>query len=78
MFKNAADEDGNHHSADHLREVSWVAIPPVVKAIRVLERNASDGGLLFDAAARRVRKLDVDFTPLCDQDLAVAGFGTAA
>ncbi len=51
VFKNAADKDGNHHSAGHLREVPWVAIPPVVTAIRVLERLVPDGGLLFDAAA---------------------------
>ncbi|MER5556866.1 hypothetical protein ABT001_35365 [Streptomyces sp. NPDC002793] len=50
MFKSAADADGNHHSAGHLREVPWVAVAPVVTAIRVLERIASDGGLLFDAA----------------------------
>jgi hypothetical protein len=49
-FKNAFDEDGNHHSAGRLREVPWVAIPPVVGAIRVLEKIASAEGLLFDAA----------------------------
>ncbi|WP_406407355.1 hypothetical protein OG923_03835 [Streptomyces halstedii] len=48
-FKNAFDEDGNHHSAGRLREVPWVAIPPVVKAIRVLEKFAPAEGLLFDA-----------------------------
>ncbi|MFJ5548623.1 integrase [Streptomyces sp. NPDC093225] len=51
VFKNASDEDGNHHSAGHPREVPWVAIPPVVRAIRLLERIAPDNGLLFDAAA---------------------------
>lgn len=51
VFKNAADEDGNHHSAGHPREVPWVAIPPVVRAIRLLEKIAPDGGLLFDAGA---------------------------
>ncbi|WP_434795724.1 integrase (plasmid) [Streptomyces albidoflavus] len=50
VFKNATDQDGNHYSAGHVREVPWVAIPPVVTAIRVLERIAPDGGLLFDAA----------------------------
>ncbi|MFI5823743.1 hypothetical protein ACIA8I_32345 [Streptomyces rishiriensis] len=50
VFKNASDKDGNHHSAGHLREVPWVAIAPVVTAIRVLERIVPDGGLLFDAA----------------------------
>ncbi|MEU9061809.1 hypothetical protein AB0D13_23845 [Streptomyces sp. NPDC048430] len=28
VFKSAADADGNHHSAGHLREVPWVAIAP--------------------------------------------------
>ncbi|WP_050495271.1 MULTISPECIES: hypothetical protein [unclassified Streptomyces] len=51
VFKNASDEDGNHRSAGQPREVPWVAIPPVVRAIRLLERIAPDGGLLFDAAA---------------------------
>ncbi|MFJ9530500.1 site-specific integrase [Streptomyces cyaneofuscatus] len=51
VFKTASDEDGNHHSAGQLREVPWVAIPPVVRAIRLLETIAPDGGLLFDAAA---------------------------
>ncbi|MEV6383116.1 integrase [Streptomyces sp. NPDC051773] len=49
-FKNAFDEDGNHHSAGRLREVPWVAIPPVVRAIRVLEKIVPAEGLLFDAA----------------------------
>jgi len=49
-FKNAFDEDGNHHSAGRLREVPWVAIPPVVRAIRLLEKLAPAGRLLFDAS----------------------------
>ncbi|WP_222513801.1 integrase [Streptomyces sp. CBG9] len=59
VFKNAADEDGNHYSAGHLREVPWVAIPPVVTAIRVLERIVPDGGLLFDAAAHAFQNIPV-------------------
>ncbi|MGW0212051.1 integrase, partial [Streptomyces sp. NPDC003233] len=47
---HAFDEDGNHHSAGRLREVPWVAIPPVVRAIRVLEKIPPAEGLLFDAA----------------------------
>ncbi|MFL0395158.1 integrase [Streptomyces albus] len=50
-FKNAFDEDGNHHSAGRLREVPWVAIPPVVRAIRVLESLVPADRLLFDATA---------------------------
>ena len=56
-FKTATDEDGNHRSGGAEREVPWVAITPVVNAIRVLERMVPDGHLLFghDAhdAARR-------------------------
>lgn len=39
-------------SAGRLREVPWVAIPPVVRAIRVLEKIAPTEGLLFDASTR--------------------------
>jgi integrase len=35
-FKGATDEDGNHQSGGVEREVPWVAITPVVNAIRVL------------------------------------------
>ena len=47
-YKNATDEHGNHQSAGVEREVPWVAITPVVNAIRVLERMVPDGHLLFD------------------------------
>jgi hypothetical protein len=50
-FKTATDEDGNHQSGGAEREVPWVAIPPVVNAIRVLERMVPDGHLLFDHLA---------------------------
>ncbi|GAA2644034.1 hypothetical protein GCM10010425_59740 [Streptomyces spororaveus] len=49
-YKNVTDEDGNHLSAGEEREVPWVAITPVVHAIRVLERMVPDGGLLLSAA----------------------------
>jgi hypothetical protein len=42
VFKTARDEDGNHLSQGQLREVPWVAIPPVVTAIRVLEQITAD------------------------------------
>jgi len=45
------DDDGNHNSAGTLREVPWVAIEPVVSAVRVLEKTVPDGSLLFDSAA---------------------------
>lgn len=47
-YKNATDEDGNHLSAGVERDVPWVAIAPVVHAIRILERIVPDGHLLFD------------------------------
>ena len=42
-FKTATDEDGNHASGGAEREVPWVAITPVVNAIRVLERMVPAG-----------------------------------
>ncbi|MEV5921917.1 integrase [Streptomyces pseudogriseolus] len=53
VFKGVLDQDGNHLSAGQPREVPWVAITPVVTAIRVLERIAPDG-LLFDTAAHAI------------------------
>lgn len=49
-YKNVADNDGNHVSAGETREVPWVAITPVVHAIRVLERMVPEGELLLSAA----------------------------
>jgi integrase len=46
-FKTATDDDGNHRSGGAERETPWVAITPVVNAIRVLERMVPDGHLLF-------------------------------
>ncbi|MEU5547521.1 hypothetical protein AB0G85_35025 [Streptomyces sioyaensis] len=54
-YKTAIDEDGNHHSAGVEREVPWVAIAPVVHAIRVLERMVPHGHLLFDHNAHDLR-----------------------
>lgn len=54
-FKTALDEDGNHLSAGVDRETPWVAIAPVVNAIRVLEQIAPPGGLLFDYFAQHPR-----------------------
>lgn len=50
-FKTARDEDGNHLSRGLPRTVPWVAIPPVVSAIRVLERMVPADALLFDSQA---------------------------
>ncbi|MGW1438567.1 integrase [Streptomyces griseus] len=48
QFKVARDEDGNHDSAGVVREAPWVAVPQVVRAVRVLER-LGEHGLLFAA-----------------------------
>lgn len=49
-FKTVTDADGHHVSAGELRDVPWVAITPVVNAIRVLEQMVPAGELLFSAA----------------------------
>ncbi|MEU1288313.1 integrase [Kitasatospora sp. NPDC005856] len=49
-FKNARGEDGNHLPGGELREVPWVAIAPVVSAVRVLERMVPEGELLFNSS----------------------------
>ncbi|GAA3084348.1 hypothetical protein GCM10017562_62600 [Streptomyces roseofulvus] len=49
-FKNVTDTDGHHLSAGEIRAVPWVAITPVVNAIRVLEQMVPAGELLFSAA----------------------------
>ncbi|MFD9562163.1 integrase [Streptomyces sp. NPDC059994] len=50
-YKSATDPDTGHYLPDGAeRAVPWVAITPVVNAIRVLERFVPDGELLFDAA----------------------------
>ncbi|MER5783980.1 integrase [Streptomyces mobaraensis] len=54
-YKTARDEDGNHLSAGSEREAPWVAIAPVVNAIRVLERMVPPGHLLFDRQAHDLR-----------------------
>ncbi|WP_308368075.1 integrase [Streptomyces sp. ISL-36] len=46
-YKNVRDSDGHHISAGEERAVPWVAITPVVNAIRVLERIVPKGELLF-------------------------------
>ncbi|MFG2569261.1 integrase [Streptomyces sp. NPDC048567] len=48
-FKNVRDSDGHHVSAGEERAVPWVAITPVVNAIRVLERIVPKGELLFSS-----------------------------
>ncbi|MEW2621434.1 hypothetical protein [Streptomyces sp. NPDC048106] len=48
-YKNVTDDDGHHVSAGEEHEVPWVAITPVVHAIRVLERMVPEGELLLSA-----------------------------
>jgi hypothetical protein len=47
-YKTALDEHGNHAAAGEQRDVPWVAIRPVVNAIRVLEQMVPHEALLFD------------------------------
>ncbi|WP_328778116.1 hypothetical protein OHT68_01605 [Streptomyces canus] len=54
-YKNVTDDDGNHISAGEVRQVPWVAITPVVHAIRVLERMVPDGELLLSTAHHEFR-----------------------
>ncbi|MFC5724163.1 integrase [Streptomyces gamaensis] len=54
-YKTVTDEDGNHLSGGAERDVPWVAITPVVRAIRVLERIVPDGHLLFDLDSHQFR-----------------------
>ncbi|MFJ6770267.1 integrase [Kitasatospora sp. NPDC091257] len=49
-YKSVRDDDNNHISAGEIRTVPWVAITPVVRAIRVLERMVPPGELLLSSA----------------------------
>ncbi|MFB7294013.1 integrase [Actinacidiphila glaucinigra] len=49
-FKNVINDDGHPVSAGEDREIPWVAITPVVHAIRVLERMVAQDELLLSAA----------------------------
>jgi hypothetical protein len=51
VYKTARDQDGNHLSTGALREAPWVAIAPVVHAVRVLEQIVPADTLLFDHRA---------------------------
>lgn len=42
-YKNVRDSDGHHVSAGEERAVPWVAITPVVNAIRVLGSVFKEG-----------------------------------
>lgn len=61
-FKAVKDESGNHDSRGRMRAAPWVAVAPVILAIRALERLVGNGGLLFPTgkyikSAGRARKL---------------------
>ncbi|MFI8834849.1 integrase [Streptomyces afghaniensis] len=49
-YKEVTNDNGHHISAGVEREVPWVAIAPVVRSIRILERIVPEGELLFSAA----------------------------
>lgn len=49
-YKTVTNDDGYHVSAGEERDAPWVAIPPVVNAIRMLERMVPPGRLLFESA----------------------------
>ncbi|MFE9806097.1 integrase [Streptomyces sp. NPDC005548] len=70
VYKTARDEDGNHRSEGELRDVPWVAIAPVVNAIRVLERFVPDGALLFDHHAHDLRGIRAGTGSLTVQTMA--------
>lgn len=48
VYKTALNEDGNHVPQGTMRDVPWVAIEPVVRAIRTVERINPDGHLFGD------------------------------
>jgi hypothetical protein len=60
VYKTAVNDDGNHVPQGTMREVPWVAIEPVVRAIRTVERINPDGylfgGLPPDTMNLRVEK----------------------
>lgn len=60
VYKTAVNEDGNHVAQGTMRNVPWVAIEPVVRAIRTVERINPDGylfgGLPPDTMNLRVEK----------------------
>ena len=49
-YKNVTDADGNHVSGGEERQAPWVAIGPVVRAVRVLESIVPAGELLLSAS----------------------------
>lgn len=57
QFKVSRDGDGNHDSAGVVREAPWVAVPQVVRTVRVLERLGGHG-LLFAAELHDPRQPD--------------------
>ena len=57
-FKPVRDEHGNHDSHGEVRTTPWVAIAPVVRAIRALEALRGGQGLLFPSGWKCNRKQD--------------------
>ncbi|KDN82804.1 hypothetical protein [Kitasatospora cheerisanensis] len=55
-YKSVRGDDGNHISKGEIRTVPWVAITPVVNAIRVLERMVPPGELLLSSTHHDTRR----------------------
>lgn len=57
VFKTAVDNDGNHVPQGVIRDVPWVAIEPVARAIRTVERTVPSGHLFggYSPAAMNTR-----------------------
>jgi len=60
VYKTAVNDDGNHVPQGTIRDVPWVAIEPVARAIRTVERMKPDGylfgGLPPDTMNMRIEK----------------------
>lgn len=62
VFKTALDDEGNHVPQGVLRDVPWVAIDPVVKAIRIAERLTQEGYLFGGVIPETMKKRIENFT----------------
>ncbi|MYQ82261.1 MULTISPECIES: integrase [unclassified Streptomyces] len=62
VFKTALDDEGNHVPQGILRDVPWVAIDPVVKAIRIAELLTPEGYLFGGTVPQTMNKRIENFT----------------
>lgn len=70
VFKTAVDENGNHVPQGVMRDVPWVAIDPVVRAIRVVERMVPQGRL-FAGVTRDTMNARIERFAAWASDLAL-------